>query len=178
MRPLPSTSPIRGAGARRMLGMALAAAALGLTVAAPPAPRLVWNMSASAPTGLYWVRPRARLARGMTVIARLPEPYRQLAATRRYLPGNVPLVKRVVALEGDRVCAQGGTILLNGMPVAARRRADRAGRAMPWWQGCMRLGADEVFLLMTDAPGSFDGRYFGRSRKAEVIGAARLLWAR
>lgn len=153
-------------------------AALGVTIVAPPAPRLVWNISASAPTGLYWVRPRARVFRGVTVIARVPAAYRRLAALRRYLPENVPLVKRVAALSGDRVCALDGAILVNGRQVASRRRTDAAGRPMPWWQGCRLLGKDQLFLLMPDVPGSFDGRYFGASNKADVIGRARLLWAR
>lgn len=161
-----------------ILATAFLGAALGLTIVAPPAPRLVWNMSASAPTGLYWVRPRGRLARGVTVIAKLPAPYRRLAATRRYLPENVPLVKRVAALSGDRVCARGAAILVNGRHVALRLRTDDAGRSMPWWQGCRLLGKDQLFLLMAGVPGSFDGRYFGPSDKADVVGRARLIWAR
>lgn len=176
---VPSSIPPlpRGCG-HWALGVAFAAAMLGVTIVAPPAPRLVWNMSASAPTGLYWVRPRARLTRGVTVIARLPGAYRRLAAVRRYLPENVPLVKRVAGMAGDRVCAQGKDILLNGRRVAERRPVDAAGRTMPWWQGCRVLARRQVFLLMADVPGSFDGRYFGPSDKADVIGTARLIWAR
>jgi len=159
-------------------GVALLGGAIALTIVAPPAPRLVWNASASAPVGLYWVRPRARLHRGAMVVARIPEAWAGLAASRRYLPANVPLVKRVAALAGDRVCAAGTQIRINGNLVATRLRADAAGRILPWWRGCIVLARDQLFLLMADAPGSFDGRYFGPGDKAEVIGRARLLWAR
>lgn len=160
------------------VGIAFAAAALGLTIVAPPAPRLVWNASASAPVGLYWVRPRARLARGAMVIARTPEPYRRLAAVRRYLPANVPLVKRVAGLPGDRVCARGAIVSINGKIAARRLRKDAAGRPMPLWEGCRTLGKEQLFLLMAEVPGSFDGRYFGPADRADVIGRARPLWTR
>jgi type IV secretory pathway protease TraF len=29
-----------------------------------------------------------------------------------------------------------------------------------------------------DAPGSFDGRYFGISTRADLVGRARLIWRR
>ena len=157
-------------------GIALAAAALGLTIVAPPAPRLVWNASASAPVGLYWVRPRARLARGVMVIARIPEPLRRFAAVRRYLPANVPLVKRVAGLPGDRICAHGAIVSINGKAVARRLREDAAGRPMPLWEGCRTLRTGQIFLLMAGVRGSFDGRYFGPSARADVIGRACPLW--
>jgi type IV secretory pathway protease TraF len=110
------------------------------------------------------------------VVARLPEPIRSLAAERRYLPANVPLVKRVAAASGDRLCARGSEIRINGRLVATRLGRDRLGRPMPWWSGCRRLEAGEIFLLM-DRPLSFDGRYFGIIGKSDVVGRAGLLRA-
>ena len=143
----------------------------------PPAPRLVWNASDSAPRGLYRVFPGVLPGRGDMVIAWAPEPYHRLAAERHYLPGNVPLVKRVAALAGDRVCAIGPTIQVGGKTIAHRLAVDGKRRAMPWWQGCRTLGTGEYLLLM-DAPASFDGRYFGISRAAQLVGKARPLWTR
>lgn len=144
----------------------------------PPAPRLVWNASASAPVGLYWVRPGARIAVGDMVVARTPQLFRRLAAERRYLPENVPLVKRVAGQAGDRICASGGTILVNGHKAVRRLAVDGQGRAMPWWQGCRTLAPGQYFLLMQDVPGSFDGRYFGVTDKVDIVGKAHLLWRR
>lgn len=158
---------IAGAG----IGLLLASAAL------PPAPRLVWNASASAPVGLYAVSPGATVEPGDMVIARVPGRFRRLAAERRYLPINVPLVKRVAAYAGDEVCALGTRIFVNGRPVAVRRAADREGRPMSAWRGCIRLRGRQLFLLMGD-PASFDGRYFGATEASDVIGKARLLWRR
>ena len=167
---------------RRRLEKRIAVATIGVAIllgsaAFPPVPRLVWNASASAPIGLYSVSPGALAETGDTVIARVPEPWRWLAATRRYLPMNVPLVKRVAASAGDEVCAFGQKVFVNGRWVAERRIADGAGRSMPMWSGCFRLRGRQSFLLM-DAPASFDGRYFGVTEGDDIIGKARLLWAR
>lgn len=148
-----------------------------LSAALPPPPRLVWNASASAPIGLYWVTPSMRAEPGDMVVARLPQRYRRLAATRRYLPMNVPLIKRVVAYAGDDVCAHGRHIFVNGRRIAERLGVDAAGSAMPSWHGCMTLRGRQLFLLM-DHPASFDGRYVGPTEGGDVIGKARLLWRR
>lgn len=156
----------------------LGAAAFTVTIVSPPSPRLVWNASASAPVGLYHVRPGSRAKIGDMVVARTPAPWRLLAAQRHYLPANVPLVKRLVAAEGDIVCAHGGKVSINGVPAVTRRARDGRGRILPWWEGCRALRRGDHFLLMADARDSFDGRYFGTTRAGDVIGPARLIWAR
>lgn len=162
----------------RRLALGLAGcAALAATLLWPPRPLLVWNASASARIGLYWVAPWRRPERGDMVVAWTPEPWRQLAAVRRYLPANVPLVKRVVAVEGDSVCARDGQVYVNGRWAAWQQPFDAAGRPMPAWHGCRRLGPDALFLLM-DARHSFDGRYFGPTATSDIIGPATLLWPR
>lgn len=151
--------------------------ALLVTAAFPPAPRLLWNASASAPIGLYTVSPGTSADLEELVIARLPQRYRRLAATRRYLPMNVPLVKRVAASAGDEVCARGAQVFVNGLSTAKRRIADHAGRPMPLWTGCVDLRGRQLFLLM-DTPASFDGRYFGVTEGADIIGRAWPIWTR
>lgn len=143
----------------------------------PPIPRLVWNASASAPLGLYGVAPYADIRPGDMVIARLPEPWRMFAASRRYLPSNVPLVKRVAAGPGARVCGSEDRLTVDGRLQVRRLHHDRAGRTMPWWQGCLTLGEGHYLLLVTDSPASFDGRYFGITKRTEIIGRATLLWS-
>ena len=155
----------------------LGIAALGATIAVPPVPRLVWNASASAPVGLYVVSPGVPVAAGDMVVARTPEPWRGLAASRDYLPANVPLVKRVVAARGDRICARGEAVSINGVPAVTRRARDARGRILPWWEGCVRLGEGDAFLLMAGEAASFDGRYFGATRARDILGKAHLLWA-
>lgn len=166
--------------ARRDRRAAVLGLGLGLVVGAallPPAPRLVWNVSPSAPVGLYAVSPGVAAKPGDMVVVRVPDRFRRLAAERRYLPMNVPLVKRVAAQAGDEVCALGPKIFVNGRRTAERRFADGQGRAMPTWSGCIRLHGRQLFLLM-DNPASFDGRYFGATGERDIIGKARLLWRR
>lgn len=149
--------------------------ALFMTLVWPPRPAFVWNASASAPLGLYRVEAPGPVGRGDMVVAWPPREARRLAAERHYLPFNVPLVKRVAAGRGDRVCALGEAVFVNGEPVARRRDVDRSGRPLPGWTGCFDLGDGNLLLLM---PGedSFDGRYFGLTPMRDVIGRARLIW--
>ena len=158
-----------------VLASAAGSIALAATIMVSPHPRLVWNTSASAPVGLYWVTPDTPRRRGDMVVAWVPTQARLLAARRRYLPANIPLVKRVAAIEGDTVCAIGPVVSINGMPVVERRRFDGARRVLPWWQGCVTLRPGQLFLLMVDAADSFDGRYFGPTDPVDIVGRAWLI---
>lgn len=150
--------------------------ALLATLLWPPRPLLVWNASASSPTGLYLVQAPGRVAVDDMVVAWLPDEARRLGAARHYIPANVPLVKRVAASAGDEVCAVGEAIFVNGRLEALRRSLDPSGREMPWWTGCETLREGELFLLAPGAGAEFDGRYFGITRPSRVVGSARLLW--
>lgn len=169
----------RGRGRRRpravlalsLLGLGL----IGLAALARPAPWLVWNASASAPIGLYRVLP-GKPASGDLVLVRTPDSARQLAAERGYLPHDVPLVKRVAALDGDTVCAANDVISVNGRVVAERLTRDRVGRPLPSWSGCHLLDGGEAFLLMEGRADSFDSRYFGPVPTAAIIGRLVPLW--
>lgn len=163
---------------RRGLFVAAACGAALATIVLPPAPRLVWNASASMPIGLYAVEPGARLATGDVAIARLPVGARDLAARRHYLPVGVPLVKMVTAVAGQRICWTGTRVTIDGRLAALRRRDDRAGRPLPWRRGCTTLLGDSVLLLATRSLDSFDGRYFGPTDAADEIGKGVPLWTR
>jgi conjugative transfer signal peptidase TraF len=156
----------------------LAALALGLgaTILRPPRPLLLWNASASSPVGLYAVTAAGRPRAGDMIIAWPPPGARRLAAARGYLPARVPLVKRVAAISGARVCAVRGGVLVNAKLAALRSARDPSGRPMPWWSGCKMLGSGDLFLLAPNARDAFDGRYFGLTRANEVVGKAKLLW--
>lgn len=156
----------------------LALAALGAGTVMQPVPVLVWNASASAPKGLYAVHAAKTLHRTDFVLARPPQAAAKLAARRGYLPPGVPLIKRIAALSGDRVCGMGRAISIDGRAVARRLAADREGRMLPRWQGCLRLETGDVFLLTADVADSFDGRYFGPIRRDAVIGRLTPLWTR
>lgn len=162
---------------RWAIGCAVLAVALGTTICRPPQPRLMWNASASAPTGLWFVTPDASIHRGDMVVARLAPYWRKLAAARRYLPSNVPLLKRVAATNGDRICTVGNRLEVNGNFAATLLPHDKLGRSLPSPRGCMVLRRG-MFLLLMDHPASFDGRYFGPTLRADIVGKAKPLWVR
>ena len=153
----------------------LAVGLLGTGAVIAPAPRLIWNASASAPLGLYWVG-RSLPEQGQLVLVETPESVRALAAARGYLPAGVPLVKRVVALAGAEVCGLDRLVLIDGRAVAERLAQDAQGRPLPAWNGCRVLEPDEIFLLQEGVAGSFDGRYFGPVKRSTVLGILVPLW--
>ena len=153
-------------------------AVLGLagTLLWHPRPMLIWNGSTSSPLGLYAISRAGHPIVGDLIVAWAPPAARRLAARRKYLPLNVPIIKRVAAVQGDSVCAKRSLVLINGHPASLRQSSDRRGRPLPWWNGCKVLGKGELFLLSRHAPFAFDGRYFGMTQARQVVGKARLLW--
>ena len=142
-----------------------------------PAPKLLWNASASAPIGLYAVRPARRLHVGELLVVRPPEPLASFLAEGGYLPEDVPLVKHLVALPGQGICRTGNAITVDGAPMGQALESDRRGRLLPVWQGCRTLAQGEVFL-MNSAADSLDGRYFGPLPFTAIAGRAEPIWLR
>jgi conjugative transfer signal peptidase TraF len=151
---------------------------VALTSVFHPAPKLLWNASASVPIGLYAVRPALPLYVGELVVVTPPRPLAQFFAARRYLPLGVPLVKHVLALPGQTVCRTGRAITVDGITVGEALAHDRFGRALPDWQGCRVLEPGEVFLMNTVPPDSLDGRYFGPLPLTTIVGRADPIWTR
>lgn len=141
-----------------------------------PAPRVIWNASASAPIGLYRVQKVDQLRRGELVVVTPPERLATFLAGRGYLPQGVPLLKHIVALPGQLVCRAKARVTVDGRLVAIARERDSRGRPLPSWQGCRRLADGELFLANPDVPDSMDGRYFGPLPASSVIGRAVPLW--
>ena len=95
---------------------------------------------------------------------------------RGVLPKGKLLIKRVAALTGDRVCRQEAIVSINGEIAAKVRDVDSQGVQLGSWQGCVTLDDGQVFLL-GDTPGSYDGRYFGVTPSAEIVGQAAIVLA-
>lgn len=162
---------------RRHVIVAAGVAAASLLSAALPVKRiLVWNATASVPTGLYLLRGGRRPAAGDRVAIDPPPALQSYLEERGYLPSGVPLVKEVAAKKGDTVCRRGLAVSVNGRIVGRARLRDSAGRDLPVWQGCRTIAADEIFVMNPKAPASFDGRYFGVLARDRIIGRAQPLW--
>jgi conjugative transfer signal peptidase TraF len=137
---------------------------------------LIWNVTPSAPVGLYEVRPVARLHRTDLVVLEAPPPLESFLTERGYLPPNIPLLKRVVGVPGQTICRIGRTITVDGAVMGEAQERDSFGRPMPVWSGCQRIAPDEVFLMNRDIENSLDGRYFGPVSASSITGLAIALW--
>ena len=164
---------------RRRFIFAVAALSAALTLATVGfdwQSRLIWNVSASVPVGLYLTQPVGRLEVGDLVAVTPPNELADILAKREYLPRGVPLIKHVLALPGTGVCRKGATIFVGDRPIAQARERDLLGRTLPHWKGCKTLGDSEIFLMNSDAPDSFDGRYFGPLPVTAVTARLTPLW--
>lgn len=137
-----------------------------------PLPRLVWNVSASAPIGLYRIEPLPDPPNGASVAVTPPPALARWLAERGYLGERVPLLKHVAARPGQRVCRIGTVVSVDARPVAVARERDGMGRPLPVWQGCRTLRPGELLMLNRDHADSMDGRYFGPLPASTVLGRA------
>lgn len=156
---------------RRPLVLTLAGVAIIVAASVlEPDRYLVWNRSASAPVGLYWLK-NDPPHKGRWVVVSAASPMAQWAQKYGYTGPEWPLVKRVAALEGDRVCRFGDRIFINARAVATALFSDRSGRSLPVWSGCIELRKEDVFLL-NPHPFSIDGRCFGTVLQSDLTGVA------
>jgi conjugative transfer signal peptidase TraF len=144
-------------------------------IISPPAPKLIFNKTTSAPIGWYAVESKRPLKRDDLVAAYAPAQARKLAADRGYLPEHVPLIKTVWAIGGERVCHDGLSVRVPNRPDISVIGQDGLGRAMPVMSGCYTLDADEVFLVSLDVQTSWDSRYFGVVSEDLIVGPVRFL---
>lgn len=149
-------------------------AAMGVAAAAviPTSLKLVWNVSASAPIGLYRIEPAERLEVPDLVAVMPPKPLEDFMAERGYIGRDVPILKRILGLPGQRVCRTGRIITVDGIEMGEALNRDRLDRPLPVWSGCRVIADDELFLMNWQVPGSLDGRYFGPLPATTVIGRA------
>ena len=126
--------------------------------------RLIVNRTHSLPVGLYYWSD-VPIKKGSIVLFKPDHstPLEQLGIERGYEARQLPLLKRVVALEGDVVSVSSSGVSINGqvLPNSAPLFHDEAGRQLAMAQlDQFRLGTDQAFLMGV-TPTSWDSRYFG-----------------
>lgn len=156
-------------------------AAMGLASLAAPSIAvmpawLIWNASASVPLGLYLVERPTGLEIGDLVAVMPPAPLAAFMGTRGYIGADVPILKHVAGLPGQRICRSGATVTVDDVVLGEALPRDRLGRDLPDWQGCRLLQHGEIFLMNREVRDSLDGRYFGPLPADAVIGLARPIW--
>ena len=111
---------------------------MGVAIASfiPTPTRLVWNVSASAPIGLYAIELARRLEVTDLLAIKPPAALARFLVERGYVGAGVPLMKRVAALPGQEVCRRDRTITVDGVAYGDALERDRVGRPLPVWRGC------------------------------------------
>ncbi|MEW6682672.1 MAG: signal peptidase I [Nitrospirota bacterium] len=90
----------------------------------------------------------------------------------RYYPAGTIFVKEVKGLAGDRLeIRQDRTVRLNEAAMDAVRATDSKGRAVEPFLFEGTIPSDRHFLY-SDAPNSYDSRYYGLIAKSQIIGRA------
>jgi len=124
------------------------------------------NRTSSLPHGLY-VRTFEPPRVGTIVWFPLP------AALKTYVAGfpgaaqwfeqpTNGLLKPVVGATGDTICrSPEGTFSLNGHTLGRAPAAGPDGRPLPSWEGCRRLGEDELAVFSDRLADSLDSRLYG-----------------
>jgi conjugative transfer signal peptidase TraF len=142
------------------------------------------NTTPSLPLGLYWVHD-AKPTKGSVVLFCPPnQPVFIEAKARGYLAaglcdaGTQPLMKRIVATEGDRVTIAADGTLVNGESLlnSAQVQADPEGRPLPTYRGEFTLVAGQILLISEHSPLSFDSRYFGPVDEQNLQGVVEPVW--
>jgi conjugative transfer signal peptidase TraF len=141
------------------------------------------NTSYSLPMGLYIETP--------ILSARLVEfcptgPFAKLSSDRGYRTaglacgdGAVPLVKPIVAREGDLVETTPKGIKVNGvlLPQTAPMPSDSHSRPLtPWPFGVYRVQPGTLWVASSYNRGSYDSRYMGPIAMSQIRRRLRALW--
>lgn len=168
---------------RVLLGWILSvAASLGLALATAYSLGLRINTSYSLPMGLYVTTSDTQSAfvefcpSGES--ARLSK-MRGYRSAGECSDGGAPLLKQIVAREGDIVemsplgISVNGKLLQNTAPLAR----DGAGRPLaPWKFGTYKVARGQVWVASTYNRGSYDSRYFGPIAVTSIGSRLKPLW--
>lgn len=135
-----------------------------------------FNITNSLPVGVW--RITDAIGRGTYVTACVPPsaPMMDVAIAKGYLPdgnckgGYAPLLKQVVAVEGDTVTLTPTAVLVNGQPIPnTETLAYRFIDPLPAIaRGTYTVAHGEFWLIANENPRSFDSRYFGALQRRDI----------
>ena len=134
--------------------------------------------TSSVPKGLWWVH-AGPAKRGSYVLVCLPPRVALEGRRAGYLfsgfcPGRVlPVMKRVIALAGDRVTVSRTGLSVNGRAIIGSARLSRDSRGRPIMTTVVASTyrvAPNVIWLLGDWFKSWDSRYYGGVSSSRIIG--------
>lgn len=136
------------------------------------------NVTGSMPKGLYFLQSSNLLKRNDFVVVKLPPNQLLIGMQRQYVvTSDTLLLKRLIALPGDKVGFKNSKVIVNGAFVyeAQRFAKDKHGREMnPIKDGAYLCSRDDYWVLgMNDL--SWDSRYFGAVSRKDILNKVRLI---
>jgi conjugative transfer signal peptidase TraF len=146
---------------------------------------LRYNHTNSFPIGLYWTVPKPPAVGDLVFWLPPVSPAFDMGLERRYFDRGVQgypyeqLLKRLVAVEGDKIGIDSAGVTVNGRLLVNSKPLpmDGAGQPMPVLRlKDYRLAPGEVLLMSDYSPLSFDARYFGPIPRAQIQGVAWPVW--
>lgn len=153
----------------------LIAGCLALVIGAAYALHVTLNVSGSMKEGLY-IGAGHTIHRGDVVAVCLNKQTAEVGLKRGYvLPGttcesgSAPLIKQVLAMPGDHLVLSNTTIAVNGQTYPyATLPLDSQGRPLASIPRGDYPHLNGYFLVGTNAPNSWDSRYFGPVNKNQI----------
>jgi conjugative transfer signal peptidase TraF len=135
------------------------------------------NTSKSIPLGLYWTS-RAPVQKGAYVMV-CPPPFGVFVEAKKrdyigsgFCPGGFGyMMKKILAAKTDLVVIDADGVQVNGvlLPFSVPRIADTAGRPLPRYPvPSFTLGQDDVLLMSDVSATSWDARYYGPVKLAQI----------
>lgn len=143
------------------------------------------NTSDSIPRGLYRLMTEDRLKNHYILFCPDKRDAFQTAYERGYLgfgfcPGGTGyLMKKVVAVSGDRVSSTKEGVYVNGrlQDFSKPKSKDALFRLLPQWRiSNYRLKEGEMLVMTDQSEWSFDGRYYGLIRQSQIKGLLMPVW--
>lgn len=120
------------------------------------------NHTQSMPIGIYVKRESDKLEIGDMIVFHKME-------------NRTDLIKYIAAINPAEVCVDDREALWIDGSAVAQRNIEKYPSAVPDQSRCHQLLADEI-LVIGDHPDSYDSRYFGPIKRADVIARVELIW--
>jgi len=126
------------------------------------------NVSPSLPIGFYKIKETSSLEKG-AIIAFFPPEKVHFLQVRNWLSLDIPILKPVVALDGDHCCIQNKELKINGKKYCEIAKIDTEGLDLPQIDFCRDLTKNEIWVGSNRIKNSFDSRYFGVIQKTKIL---------
>lgn len=133
--------------------------------------QLFLNLAPGESKGLYMLVPLSEQSLRLGEKVLLNESMRFVSASERVLK-EVPLLKTVAGLPGDRYMVSNTSIYVNGRYLGAVYEADYEGKALPQKRGAFVVKEDSILPVATKTDKAIDGRYIGDIPITAVWGKA------